>query len=665
MTNFRDKVSFIWSIADLLRGDYKQSEYGKVILPLTVLRRLDCVLAPTKDAVLKRAEQMRGTALENVEPILNRVSGQRFHNTSRFDFQLLLGDPAHLAANLEQYVHSFSEKARRILDAFQFAQQIERLSRANLLYPIIQSFARIDLHPESVSNLEMGYIFEELIRRFSEASNETAGEHFTPREVIRQLVDVVIGEDTEALRTPGAVRTLFDPAGGTGGMLSVGDDYMRELNPDASLELFAQELNPESYAICNADMMIKGQNPDNVKLGNSFTEDGFAGKRFDYMLSNPPFGVEWKKVEKKVRDEHERLGHAGRFGAGLPRINDGSFLFVQHMLSKMKQSGSRIGVVLSGSPLFAGGAGSGESEIRRWILENDWLEAIIALPTDLFYNTGIATYIWVLTNRKSPERRGKVQLIDATGFSRKMPKSLGSKRNYIADEQIAEITRIHGEFREGKHSKIFRNEEFGYQRITVERPLRLNFQTSSERVERLKAERAFVAQAQSRKKGAAAEKEIAEGQRLQEEILAALATMDATVLHRNRHAFEKALSTALRAAGLSVGAPVRRAILSALSEPDSEADICVDAKGNPEPDPALRDYENVPLTEDIHAYFEREVRPHAEDAWTDESKTRIGYEIPFNRYFYQYEELRPSAEIADDLRAIESRIMQKLQEVLA
>jgi type I restriction enzyme M protein len=475
---------------------------------------------------------------------------------------------------------------------------------------------------------------------------------------------VVIGEDTEALRTPGAVRTLFDPAGGTGGMLSVGDDYMRELNPDASLELFAQELNPESYAICNADMMIKGQNPDNVKLGNSFTEDGFAGKRFDYMLSNPPFGVEWKKVEKKVRDEHERLGHAGRFGAGLPRINDGSFLFVQHMLSKMKASGSRIGVVLSGSPLFAGGAGSGESEIRRWILENDWLEAIIALPTELFYNTGIATYIWVLTNRKSAERRGKVQLIDATSFSRKMPKSLGSKRNYIADEQIAEITRIHGEFREGKHSKIFRNEEFGYQRITVERPLRLNFQTSPERIERLKAERAFVALAQSRKKGAAAEKEIAEGQRLQEEILAALAATDAIVLHRNRRAFEKALTAALRAAGVSVGAPLRKAILSALSQPDPYADICVDAKGNPEPDPALRDYENVPLTEDIHAYFEREVRPHAEDAWIDESKTRIGYEIPFNRHFYQYEELRPSAEIADDLRLIESRIMQKLQEVL-
>ncbi|MGH2554393.1 MAG: type I restriction-modification system subunit M, partial [Actinomycetota bacterium] len=482
MDNFQGKVAFIWSVADLLRGDYKQSEYGKVILPLTVLRRLDSVLEPTKAQVLKRHEELQGR-LENVDPVLMQITGHGFYNASQFTFQKLLDDPANVGENLRRYILGFDTGTGDVIAKFEFEAQIRRLERSNLLYKVVSKFCDIDLHPDRVSNLEMGYVYEELIRRFSELSNETAGEHFTPREVIRLMVNLLFANDRDALTKPGVVRTLYDPACGTGGMLSVAEDHLRELNPGARLRVYGQELNAETYAICRSDMMLKGQDPSNIVFGNSFTEDGLLDSTFDYMLANPPFGVEWKKVEEPIREEREKQGHKGRFGAGLPRINDGSLLFLQHMLSKMKppeKGGSRLAIVFNASPLFTGGAGSGESEIRRWIIENDWLEGIVGLPEQLFYNTGISTYFWVLTNRKSPERRGKIQLVDARELWTKMRRSLGEKRREMSKEQIDEITRLYSEFREGDRGKIFRNEDFGYRRITVERPLRVRWEVTGE-----------------------------------------------------------------------------------------------------------------------------------------------------------------------------------------
>ncbi|GLV14953.1 DNA methyltransferase [Alicyclobacillus hesperidum] len=665
MPNFNEIANFIWSVADLLRGDYKQSDYGKVILPMTVLRRLDSVLKPTKLQVLAKLAELERMNVQNLDPVLNRITGYEFHNRSKFDFESLLDDPDHLATNLTAYINGFSVNAKDVMDYFEFNKQIERLDRSNLLYQVTQRFAAIDLHPDSVSNMEMGYIFEELIRKFAEVSNETAGEHFTPREVIRLMVNLLFNEDrNQDLSKEGIVRTIYDPACGTGGMLSVSEEYLTELNPDIMVRVFGQELNPESYAICKADMLLKGQKPSQIKFGNSFSEDGFVGQTFDYMLSNPPFGVEWKKVEKEIRAEHEKLGMNGRFGAGLPRISDGSLLFLQHMLSKMKPvslGGSRLAIVLNGSPLFSGGAESGESNIRRWIIENDWLEAIVALPDQLFYNTGISTYIWVLTNRKSRDRKGKIQLINATHLYQKMRKSLGDKRNELSDEHIAEITRIHGEFRETKYSKIFCNEDFGYRRITVERPLRLNFLVSDERSARLKEEKAFQNLATSKKKGAAGEAEIAEGKRQQEAILRVLEGLRSETLYKNREEFVKVLKKAFKTSGVDLSAPMQKAILSALSERDETADVCLDSKGNSEPDVELRDYENVPLKEDIHGYFEREVKPFVPDAWIDESKTKSGYEIPFTRHFYEYTPMRPLEEITQDIRKLECEIRELLE----
>jgi len=479
----KNHAAFIWSVADLLRGDYKQSEYGKVILPLTVLRRLDCVLEPTKAAVLDRAEDMRRRRVDNVAPVLENTAGQHFYNTSPLDLPRLLDDPSQLAGNLRAYIAAFSPGAREVLDKFDFDTQITRLARADLLYMVLGRFAGIDLHPDAVSNLEMGYLYEELVRRFSELSNETAGEHFTPREVIRLMVNLLFATDDEMLTGAGTIKTVFDPACGTGGMLSVAEDHLRDLNSSARLEVFGQELNDETYAVCRSDMMLKGQDASHIACGNSFSDDGHPGRRFDYLLANPPFGVEWKKIEDAVRTEHQTRGYAGRFGAGLPRINDGSLLFLQHMISKMKaadQGGSRLAIVFNGSPLFSGAAGSGESEIRRWIIENDWLEAVVALPDQLFYNTGISTYFWVLTTRKSPERQGKVQLVDARDYWVKMRKSLGNKRKEIAPGQIDEVTRLYAEFTEGDRVKILPNEAFGYQRITVERPLRLRWEVTED-----------------------------------------------------------------------------------------------------------------------------------------------------------------------------------------
>lgn len=571
--------SFIWSVADLLRGDYKQSEYGRVILPFTVLRRLDCVLEPTKVAVLAE-KKLREKAKLNPEPFLLKKSGQLFFNTSPLDLKKLMGDQDSIAENLRAYVQAFSPAVRDIFEHFDFHLQIDRLAKANLLYLVTEKFANIDLHPDAVTNTQMGLVFEELIRKFAELSNETAGEHFTPREVIRLMVNLLFIEDEDALTKPGVVRSIYDPTAGTGGMLSIAGEHLAEHNPKARLVMYGQELNPESYAICKADMLIKGQDIKNIIFGNTLSADGLPAERFDYMLSNPPFGVEWKKIEKEVRKEAELQGLNGRFGPGLPRVSDGSLLFLLHLVSKMrplKEGGSRFGIVLNGSPLFTGGAGSGESEIRRYMLENDLVEAIIGLPTDMFYNTGISTYVWVVSNRKPAPRKGKVQLIDASGFFQKMRKSLGSKRKELSPEHIDDITRIFGEFRKVTRdgvpiSRIFKNEEFGYRTITVERPQR-----------------------------------------------------------------------------------------------DAKGKVVVGekgkGKGKPVPDSDLRDTENVPLSEEVDEYFKREVLPHAPDAWIDEEKTKVGYEIPFNRHFYVFKPPRPLAEIDVELKVVTDRIVTMIGEL--
>jgi type I restriction enzyme M protein len=656
--SIKNHAAFIWSVADLLRGDYKQSEYGKVILPLVTIRRLDCVLAPTKQAVLDRHAKLKGS-IDNIEPVLNTVAGEQFHNISPLDFTRLLDDPNQIAGNLRAYIAGFSPGARDVVEKFDFDTQITRLDRAGLLYLVLSKFAEVDLHPDKVSNLEMGYLYEELIRRFSELSNETAGEHFTPREVVRLMVNLLFAEDADVLTKPGTVRTLFDPACGTGGMLSVAEDYLRQLNPDASLEVFGQELNDETYAICRSDMMLKGQDASHIVSGNSFSEDGHAGATFDYCLANPPFGVEWKKVADAVKAEHENLGFRGRFGAGLPRINDGSFLFLQHMIAKMKpveQGGSRIAIVFNGSPLFTGAAGSGESEIRRWIIENDWLEAVVALPDQLFYNTGISTYFWIVTNRKSPERQGKVQLIDARECFTKMRKSLGDKRKEIADDQIAEITRLYADFAEGDQVKIFPNEAFGFLRITVERPLRATWRPEG-----------FLT--------LLGEPGTEDWMREQEAAIAEAFTGMADL------PTQKKAEAAIKKALPDLTAKQVKALASLIRIPADT--IVTDTKGNPEPDPDLRDNENVPLPampvqwepdpqerlesvecrSAIDDYVTAEVLPYVDDAWVDYDKTKIGYEIPLTRHFYKYTPPRPLAEIDAEIKQLEAEIQELLREV--
>jgi type I restriction enzyme M protein len=659
-------AAFIWSVADLLRGDYKQSEYGKVILPLTVIRRLDCVLEPTKDAVLEKYEQLSGR-IENVAAPLEAITEQQFYNTSELNFGKLLDDPINIADSLNLYIGGFSPAAKDVIDKFDFGIQVERLRKANLLYQVVGKFAEIDLHPEAVSNIEMGYLYEELIRRFSELSNETAGEHFTPREVIRLMVNLLFIDDEDALTKPGIVKTLCDPACGTGGMLSVAEDRLRELNPRARLEVFGQELNAETYAICRSDMMLKDQDASHIAFGNSFSEDHHVGQRFDYLLANPPFGVEWKKVQNPVRTEHETRGFDGRFGAGLPRINDGSFLFLQHMISKMKnpeEGGSRVAIVFNGSPLFTGAAGSGESEIRRWIIENDWLEAVIALPDQLFYNTGISTYFWIVTNRKDADRRGKVQLVDARKYFTKMRKSLGEKRKEISAAQIEEITRLYGEFEEGEKVKILPNEAFGFLRIAVERPLRLRWEVSEETIAAVEAAKPV--------------------QKLEDD---ARATLQAPLgKHRgDDYATEKKMKLALSTEfdNLGLSKQVEKAVWAGLAVRDEEAPIVTNRKGDPEPDPELRDSENVPLPsqqvtfdEDpadrlaslayrtaVDDYMRDEVLLHVSDAWVDHQKTKIGYEIALTRHFYKYVQPRPLDEIDAEIRGLEDQIQQLLREV--
>lgn len=657
MNGFRDMVGFIWSVADLLRGDYKQSEYGKVILPLTVLRRLDCVLEPTKPAVLAAAERLQNSNVGNVEPLLRRAAKQEFYNVSPLDFRGLLGDPDHIDRSLRLYIDAFSPGAVEVLEKYGFDAQITRLADAGLLYQVVARFADIDLHPATVDNLQMGYVFEELIRKFSEAGNETAGEHFTPREVIRLMVNLLLADESDTLATPGIVKTLYDPACGTGGMLSTAEEWVRSHNEQARLELFGQELNGETYAICRSDMMLKGHDAGNIVYGNSFSQDGHEGRTFDYMLANPPFGVEWKKVQRIIEEEAAR-GFAGRFGAGTPRINDGSLLFLQHMISKMKpvaDGGSRLAIVFNGSPLFTGAAGSGESEIRRWILENDWLEGIVALPDQLFYNTGISTYFWILSNRKRPEHRGKVVLLDAREQWVKMRKSLGDKRKEISPEQIKEITRWYSDALEiaadeshPQHSKVkvFPTEAFGYQRITVERPLRLRFEVTDETVAAVRASKPFASMSDDDAAPLVAALEM-------------LREVDCST----RKNFAEHLDAALTVHGVRLTAAQQKALWAAVSVADPEGELQTDRKGNPLPDPDLRDNENVPLGEPIDEYLAREVLPHVPDAWVDESKTKTGYEIPFTRHFYVYTPPRPLAEIDAELKQLEAEIQRLLGEV--
>lgn len=652
-----------------------------------MLRRFDCILAPTKEKVLAKLPELYGKTENVVTESLNSITGVPFHNKSRLDMKKLLDDSENIAINLQSYINDFSPNVQRIIEYFSFSEQIARLQEANLLYLIIKRFVddNLDLSPEAVDNMQMGLAFEELIRIGAEQSNEEAGEHFTPREVIKLMVNLLLSPE-EDLGKSHVVKTIFDPACGTGGMLTAAETYIRELNRKAKPIMYGQDWNKESYAVCCSDMLIKGEAAE-IHHGCSFEQDGFPSRKFDYMLANPPFGVEWKKQEKYIKDEHEKLGYGGRFGAGLPRINDGSLLFLQHMISKMRpadQGGSRIGIIFNGSPLFTGDAGSGESNIRRWIIENDWLEAIIALPDQLFYNTGISTYIWIITNKKEAHRQGKVQLIDARQFYHKMRKSLGNKRNIIGDgedgrfDHISLITRIHGDFIHDQKlefatngdtqtaivSKIFDNADFGYRQITVQRPLRLNFQTMAERIDRLDGITGFANLARSKKKNPEEkQKEIEAGLELQHKIKTVLKSMDSGIVYRDREQFIKALKQSFAQHQISLKAPQRNAILAALGERDETATICYDSKGNPEADPELRDTENVPLKEDLDTYFQREVLPHLPDAWIDPSKTKIGYGIPLNRHFYIYQPPRPLEEIEADLMALEQEIAELMGEI--
>ncbi|MGX2039961.1 N-6 DNA methylase [Methylocaldum sp. MU1018] len=736
-TQHQNLVGFIWNIANKLRGPYRPPQYRRVMLPLIVLRRFDLVLAENKQKVLEEKKRLedKGITGPALDKALSRIASkgrkQELFNTSGFTFEKLLGDAPNIAGNLIAYIHGFSPRARDIFDKFEFETEIAKLDEANRLFLIIKEFcsAEIDLSPKAISNLQMGYLFEELVRKFNEQANEEAGDHFTPREVIRLMVQLLFTGEEDVFK-PGVYRSVYDPTAGTGGMLSESEKHMAEKNPDAHIELFGQEYNPEAYAICCSDLLIKDEPIDNLIYGdtlgikdaknktNGFVpHDGHPDKKFHYMLANPPFGVEWKPEEDFVRDEYKEQGFSGRFGAGLPRINDGSLLFLQHMISKMHNpprwvdgknvggDGSKIAIVFNGSPLFTGDAGSGESNIRRWIIENDLLDAVVALPDQMFYNTGIYTYVWIVTNKKPAHRQGKVQLIDGTRHFKKMDKSLGNKRNELSDGHIKELVRLYAEHEhdaesevsiDGKPerrvcSKVFDNRAFGFLKITVERPLRLNFRASAERIERLSAQSAFanLASSKRRKDDAAYRAEIAAGEKTQAAIKAALEGMNGETLYRNRSEFEAALDGALKTAGLKVSAPVRKAILAALSERDPEADICRDAKGNPEPDPELRDTEIVALPDSMtlplplgydnetghdqllalvrdhcEDYLKAEVLPHVPDAWIDHGKTRVGYEIPLTRHFYVYQPPRPLEVIAAEISQLEKEIVGMLGEVV-
>lgn len=729
--NHQDLVGFIWSVADKLRGPYRPPQYRRVMLPMIVLRRLDCVLEPTKKKVLEEktrleAKGFTGVALEKAisKAAVGEDRIQPFYNTFKFSLTELLGDPDGIASNLVAYINGFSPQIREIFEKFDFEKEIDKLDESNRLFLVLKEFCNIDLSPARLSNADMGGVFEELVRKFNEQANEEAGDHFTPREVIRLMVNLIFCDEEDVFKA-GIYKSIYDPTAGTGGMLSVSEEHIKEQNPDANLGLFGQEYNPEAYAICCSDLLIKDEPTDNLiygdtlgvkdsksKSNNFLPHDGHPEKQFHYMLANPPFGVEWKPEEDFVKEEHKEQGFSGRFGAGLPRINDGSLLFLQHMISKMRPApeqggeGSKIAIVFNGSPLFTGDAGSGESNIRRWMIENDWLDAVVALPDQMFYNTGIYTYIWLVSNKKPAHRQGKVQLIDGTRHFQKMKKSLGDKRNELSNQHIKELVRLYAEYEqdgtstvmvEGKTetrvcSKIFDNREFGFLKITVERPLRLNFQVSRERIERLWEQSAFVnlAASKKRKDDKAIQMELEVGKQEQESIIAVLEKMDGETLYQSRPKFLKVLDAALKAASMTLSAPVKKAVLAALSERDQTAEICQDSKGNPEPDPDLRDTEIVPLPKDIalplplgyddkqtgldqllvlvrdhcEDYLKAEVLPHVPDAWIDHNKTKVGYEIPLNRHFYVYQPPRPLEEIENDIKQLEADIVKMLGSIV-
>ncbi len=643
-------VSFIWNIAESLRGPFKPSEYGSVVLPFTVLRRLDAVLAETKPQVLAVAPTVAGMPdmLQHIK--LTEAAGHQFYNTSPFDFAKLVADPNDLRQNLAAYIAGFSPNVRDIFDRFEFEKTLNKLAEKNKLFAVTEKFSQADFHPSTVSNIQMGLVFEELIRWANERSNETAGDHYTPREVISLMVQLLFVTDDAALSKPGVVRSIYDPTAGTGGMLSVADEHLRGMNPGIQLALYGQDYNDASYAICKADMVIKGQDVDNIRLGDTLTEDHFPDKRFDYALSNPPFGVDWKDQRDVVDNEHKTLGFVGRFGPGTPAVSDGAMLFLLHLVSKMRRpayGGSRMAIVLNGSPLFSGGAGGGESNIRKWLLDNDLVEAIIGLPKDMFYNTGISTYIWILTNRKDPEREGTVQLIDAREFYGKLRKGLGSKRNELTPADIERIVTLYSGFTDREHSKIFRNEDFLYRTITVERPLKLRWHVTPDAIEAV-----FEAKPiQKLSDGDAAS------------LRAALGALGDDAVWTNRDQFHKALKTATAARGLKLAAPLLKAVTAALGTQDDAADVCTDASGNPEPDTSLRDTENVPWDQDVIEYLDREVLPYAADAWIDHSKTKQGAEIPFTRHFYKYVPPRSLEEIDRDLEAVMNDLRAMLTEV--
>ena len=653
-------ANLIWQIADLLRGPYRPPQYERVMLPMTVLRRFDCVLAPTKAKVLveyeKRKDKLEGAALDLR---LNRVANQRFHNRSELNFERLRGDPDNIDKHLVSYIAGFSKNVRDIFEFFEFEAEIERMRESNILYLVVSQFAGVDLHPETVPNEQMGLIFENLIRRFNELANETAGDHFTPRDIIRLMVSILFIEDDELLATPGMVRKLLDPACGTGGMLAEAQNYLREHHPAARLFVYGQDYNRRAFATAASDMLIKQVDHNgtgtNVRHGDSLTEDQFAGESFDYFLTNPPFGVDWKRQEREVRQEHTQYGLAGRFGAGLPRVNDGSLLFLQHMWHKCepvqpkeRKNGSRLAIVFSGSPLFTGGAGSGESNIRRWLIENDWLEAVIALPEQMFYNTGIGTYVWIVTNRKETRRHGKIQLVDArdvwtAGGNAENKRSLGDKRRHLAAAQIHEIVRLYGRFASSDRSKIFENADFGFTRVTVERPLRLRYQmTTTDKARFLDACPHLLDDVQAIDEALGREP---------------IQDWNAVWAH---------IEDVLRENGSRWKAAERNLFRSVFTQKSLDAEpLSTSARdGGYEPDPALRDFENVPLKDDVDAYFEREIRPHVPDAWIDRSKDKIGYEINFNRHFYKYTPPR-SLEIIDaELNQAEAEITQLLRVVV-
>jgi type I restriction enzyme M protein len=641
--------SFIWGIAEKLRGPYRRSDNGKVILPFTVLRRLDCVLEATKDEVLKVASTTNeGNVARDFQ--IQKISGYSFYNTSPYDLRKVVGDPSNLKQNLQAYVAGFSPNVRDVFDRYAFDTHLENLDEADLLLLVTQEFLKVDLHPEAVDNTTMGHIFEHLIAKAMEASNEESGDYFTPRDVVRLMVNLLFARDDEVLSTPGVVRTIYDPTAGTGGMLSVAEEHIRQLNPDAQLTLYGQEFNKESYAIAKTDLLIKGQTAENMVFDDTLTDDGHWDKTFDYGLANPPFGVEWKKQQDAVVREHEERGFSGRFGAGLPRVSDGSLLFLMHLVSKMRpvnEGGGRVGIVFNGSPLFTGGAGSGESEIRRWVLENDLLEAIIALPKDMFYNTGIATYIWLLDNDKPQERRGKVQLVDATSKFTKMRKNVGDKRNEISPGNIDEIVRLYDAFEENEESKIFNTRDFGYTTITVEQPLRQNWALTEDRI-------ATALDSKSLQKLGPRKLESLR------ETLHVLAIQDSSTTTDSKEFAARIKQSTSRD---ELTASQLKALINGLAERDDTAPIQIDAKGHPMPDLDLRDTENVSFGRDIGEYIQSEIAPHLEDFWVDRSKDKIGYEIPFTRHFYKYIPPRPLEEIDAELNQLVFEISQRLKEI--